>query len=350
MKKKISLITVLGGFAILIAGALLISSCEGPAGPAGADGTDGINGVDGQDGQDGADGNVTCLVCHSEGNMEAVQQQFSMSQHSSGAIAVDYAGGRASCAKCHSHEGFVAYATGLEAQDVANPSAWECGTCHGLHVTFEEGDYALRMADEISFIFDETVTADFGNSNLCVNCHQSRRAEPNIDAPGETFEITSTHYGPHHGAQGNVLNGTGMAEIAGSIAYAAPGSAAHMELGCTGCHMGEYDAEEGSGGHTYNPTLLACTSCHGELADFNYNGAQTEVEELLVELRDILVAKGVLEWVEEDGAYEPVVGTYPMAEAQAFFNWIGLEEDRSLGVHNPNYVIALLKNTIAALG
>ncbi len=59
--------------------------------------------------------------------------------------------------------------------------------------------------------------------------------------------------------------------------------------------MGEYDGDEGSGGHTYNPTLLACTSCHGELDDFNYNGAQTEVEELLVELRDILVAKGVLE-------------------------------------------------------
>ncbi len=31
MKKKISLISVLGGFAILLAGALLISSCEGPA-------------------------------------------------------------------------------------------------------------------------------------------------------------------------------------------------------------------------------------------------------------------------------------------------------------------------------
>jgi len=44
-----------------------------------------------------------------------------------------------------------------------------------------------------------------------------------------------------------------------------------------------------------------------------------------------------------------VVGTYPMAHAQAFFNWIGLEEDRSLGVHNPQYVNALLTNSIEAL-
>ena len=349
MKKKITMITLLGGFALLIAGAMFLSSCEGPAGPAGANGTDGTDGTAGTDGTDGVDGNVTCLVCHSGDNMTTVQQQFAGSQHSSGAIAVDYAGGRASCTKCHSHEGFVAFAAGLEDQDIANPSAWECGTCHGLHNTFEQDDYALRMSGEISFIFDETVTADFENGNLCVNCHQSRRAEPNVTNPGETFEITSTHYGPHHGAQGNVLNGAGMAEIAGDIAYPAPGSATHMEVGCTGCHMGEYDVEENAGGHTYWPTILACTSCHGDLEDFDYNGAQTEVEELLVELRDILVAKGVVEYVEADEAYEPVVGTYPMAEAQAFFNWIGLEEDRSMGVHNPNYVNALLKNSIAAL-
>ena len=205
------------------------------------------------------------------------------------------------------------------------------------------------MSGPISFIFDETVTADFENGNLCVNCHQSRRAEPNIESPGDTYNITSTHYGPHHGAQGNTVYGAGIAEIAGNIAYPAPGSFAHMEVGCTGCHMGEYDAEEGTGGHTYSPTILACTSCHGDLEDFDYNGAQTEVEELLVELRDVLVAKGVLEYVEADGAYEPVVGEHRMVEAQAFFNWIGLEEDRSLGVHNPKYVIALLKNSIQAV-
>ena len=73
------------------------------------------------------------------------------------------------------------------------------------------------------------------------------------------------------------------------------------------------------------------------------------MEELLVELRDILVANGVVAGDDEDG-YHPVVGTYPMVEAQSFFNWIGLEEDRSLGVHNPKYVVALLKNSIKALG
>ena len=119
--------------------------------------------------------------------------------------------------------------------------------------------------------------------------------------------------------------------------------------------MEMYDVEENEGGHTFNPTVLACTSCHGELEDFDYNGAQTEVAELLVELRDILLEKGVIVGDEEHG-YHPVnerdnpgEATFSMVQAQAFFNWIGLEEDRSLGVHNPNYVNALLKNSIAAL-
>ena len=60
MKKKISIVTLLGAFAILIAGAFIMSSCEGPAGPAGAAGADG---ADGEDGIDGIDASTTCIQC-----------------------------------------------------------------------------------------------------------------------------------------------------------------------------------------------------------------------------------------------------------------------------------------------
>ena len=81
----------------------------------------------------------------------------------------------------------------------------------------------------------------------------------------------------------------------------------------------------------------------------NWKRTQTEVAGLLEELRDLLLAAEVIEWVEEDEAYEPIVGVHDMAEAQAFFNWIGIEEDRSHGVHNPTYIKALLENSIEAL-
>ncbi|NQU84488.1 MAG: hypothetical protein HQ541_01885 [Mariniphaga sp.] len=207
---------------------IIAASCtkEGPMGPKGLDGEDG---VDGTDGQPGVDGNVTCLVCHSGTNMEQKQSEFAMSEHSLGAVAVDYAGGRGSCAPCHSHEQFVAVMTLGSAENVASPSAWECGTCHGLHKTFEGSDYALRASDPVVPLFDDAVTMDLnGNSNLCAVCHQSRRAEPNLDVPGETFRISSTHYGPHHGAQANVVAGMGFAEIPGSVAYPEVGSNLHL--------------------------------------------------------------------------------------------------------------------------
>ena len=340
---------------------IMFMSCEGPIG------LPGLDGVDGSDGTPGVDGNVSCLVCHSGETMQSVKEQFQQSVHSAGQVAVDYAGARASCAKCHSSEGFIEYAmNGSVGENISSPSAWECQTCHSLHQTFDTTDYALRLADPVSFIFDETVTADFDNGNLCANCHQSRRAEPNITDPGATFEITSTHYGPHHGAQANVLYGAGFAEIAGSISYPVDGSGNHMTTaGCTGCHMATYG--NGAGGHTFNPSIDACNACHGVTeTDFDYVGVQTTIQAQLDEIRDTLVARGVvayesgdyyelneetgvIELVTAAGGYHPVKGTYPMEEAQAFFNWTGLDEDRSLGVHNPKYVKALLTNTLEAL-
>ena len=332
--------------------AFMASSCvkegpEGPQGPQGPQGEQGEQGPQGPPGEDGA-GITACLECHNTDQMTNIQAQFTTSVHSAGAIAVDYAGGRSYCAPCHSHEQFVqTVELGGVLGNITNPSAWQCNTCHGIHEDFSgSDDYALRANEPVTANWNTEKTMDLGgNSNLCAVCHQSRRAEPNLAAPGETFEIENTHYGPHHGPQANVVLGEGFAEIPGEVSYPDPGSASHYGLSCVGCHMGEYGS---GGGHSFEPNLGSCTECHGELDNFNYNGGQTVVEGYLDDLRDKLLALGIIEGDEEHG-YHPVVGTYPMLHAQAFFNWIGLAEDRSLGAHNPGYVKALLLNTIAAL-
>lgn len=346
--------------AVFIMGCLSASCVkEGPMGPAGENGINGTNGLN------GADGSVTCLACHSGTNMDQKKAEFVMSAHSVGAIAVDYAGGRASCAPCHSHEQFVEYsAFGLPiAGDITNPTAWKCSTCHGLHKTFETKDYAFRVNGPVAALYDKTQKLDVkGNSNLCVVCHQTRRPEPNKDIPGATYRISNSHYGPHHGPQGNVLAGVGFAEIPGSVAYPTAGSAVHLtQASCVGCHMSKFSSEKniGStnpamvnrGGHSFIPSVTACNSCHGgtPINDYNYGGVQSDIHAKLEQLRDKLVELGVVEYVAADAAYEPKAGTYPMLHVQAYFNWIGLEEDRSLGVHNPKYVRALLVNTLEAL-
>ena len=183
--------------------------------------------------------------------------------------------------------------------------------------------------------------------------------------PTGDFFISSTHYGPHQGSQANVLYGAGFAETTGSISYPVAGSADHMLAGCTGCHMDTYS--DGEGGHTFNPSLDACNDCHGVTeTDFDYGGVQTTIEAQLDEIRDTLVARGivayeagdyyelneetgVIELVTAAGGYHPVVGVYSVEESAAFFNWTGLDEDRSLGAHNPKYVKAVLTNTLEAL-
>ena len=190
---------------------------------------------------------------------------------------------------------------------------------------------------------------------------------PDTIVPDGEFFIDSEHYGPHHGPQANVLYGAGFAEIDGAFSYPEMGAGPHMldTARCVGCHM--YDYGNGAGGHTWNPSLDACNNCHdGTDSDFDHGNVQTSVELLLEDLRDLLVAEGVVAYASGDyyelnpetgaielvaaaGEYHPVVGFYPVVLAEAFFNWIGLEEDRSLGVHNPAYVEALLENTIAAI-
>ena len=105
----------------------------------------------------------------------------------------------------------------------------------------------------------------------------------------------------------------------------------------------------GTGGHTFNPNINNCTTCHAGATDFDIGGTMTDIAAQLDVLEGLLVAQGVIEEdvsvefeldpetgdivevLKSDG-FHPVVGTHTMARAQAFFNWVGLLEDRSFGV------------------
>lgn len=331
-------------FLVLLAlSGLMLVSCEGPMGPAGPAGQDGVDGVDGTDGTDGVDGTTFCIQCHSLTHKNEITAQYLTSGHAAGNY-VGYAGGRKSCAKCHSHEGFVeTQFTGMDttAFDIQIPTAIGCTTCHDSHNTFDfdnDGpDYALRTTAPIELIgWDETI--DMGNaSNLCGTCHQPRRPAPEADENGN-FKITSSHYGPHHGPHVTVLFGMGGYEFDGILSYPEPGSSAHFTGStCVGCHMYQ---EGDAGGHTFWPSEASCTECHT-------NGVPdiaAEIHDLLDQLAELLRGEGVL-----DADNHLVTGEYPVEIAGAYYNWIMIEEDRSNGIHNPKYARALLTNSIAAL-
>ena len=363
MKKNISIVTLISGFALLIAGALILSSCEGPAGPQGDQGPQGEQGPQGDvgpQGPAGEDGNGTCVVCHnSEVVLLAKEQQINYSAHMTGG---NYERSSGDCAICHTHQGFVNKIAGMEPADVTDPAPINCRTCHMIHMNYDESDWALATTDPVELTYGGA-TADIGDANLCANCHQMRAVSPDPAAGGE-ITITSSRWGGHHGPQTNTLWGAGLYEIAGSESYPDAGTHPHAGLGCNKCHMAPVPyGGRSAGGHTFNMSyeyhgnleynVAACTTCHPALedqGDFDLNGVQTDVEEKLAELGQILIDKGWLDeasglWTASSGT--PIVVTAD--EAGAMLNYITIEEDRSLGVHNAAYIVAALTNSIEAL-
>ena len=124
---------------------------------------------------------------------------------------------------------------------------------------------------------------------------------------------------------------------------------------CVTCHMGEaYGAQ--AGGHTWKmsyeyhghdvPNVDGCITCHPELKDdptFDRNKyISAEFQPLYDEARDALIAAGVL---NADGEHA-IAGTYSGKLASAFWNFKLVQEDRSKGLHNPQFAKALLQAAI----
>jgi hypothetical protein len=216
-----------------------------------------------------------------------------------------------------------------------NITRQDCRACHQVHTSFTAADWALETTDAVDLYAFEDVTYDGGEGNLCVNCHQPRRQI--AEAVDGFIEITSTHWGPHHGPQSAMLLGIGGAgEVEGK-------PSAHVTLvedTCVSCHVGE------GASHTFEPDVASCQGCHADIEDFDFSGLQTDVQAMLDELEEGLIALG---WLDEEG--HPTVTQVPEAQAAALWNWIYIaHEDKSEGVHNPAYTKALLEAGLEALG
>jgi hypothetical protein len=296
---------------------------------------------------------TTCFTCHSDQNFDlvAAENQWEHSKHASGDhIYLNRFDDHESCEKCHTNEGFLTELNG-EFVDTLNFTAIGCFTCHQPHT---KGSLELRTLEVVSL--ENGDTYDKGSSNICARCHKSRRDASTYIYDGVEL---SDHWGPHHSNQSDMLMGTNAYEYAG-YDY---DNAAHTNAtinGCVDCHM----SPSGSyvlGGHSlgmefeeeelYNLTGCNSLNCHnGELEDFDYEGKQTEVEELFLELQDLLLAGNLIELVVEDGesAYVPVDERVVQSadSAGAVYNYMFIYEDQSHGVHNAEYAIGLLESSI----
>jgi len=260
-----------------------------------------------------------------------------------------YANGNG-CQLCHTSEGFLEYVTygELVSEYIANPSQPGCFTCHSPH---ETGDFSLTTVKPVTL--QEGSVFDVGSGNLCANCHHPRPADiPEVGGPD--MEITNKRYGPHHGPQAALLAGVGGYKVPGSLPYTNTAHTTMISDGCVTCHMAAAYGTQ-AGAHTWRmgydyheelvPNMAGCEGCHSGAEDFDINGAVTEINGLIADLKQILMDKDI---IGEDG-YAKVPITLSADEAGALYNYKYITEDRSGGVHNIKYAKALLQNSIEAL-
>ena len=187
--KKMRLILLATGL-MVSAASFIFTGCtkEGPAGATGANGTNGTNGTNGNDGKDA---NATCTQCHNFGDTIVTKIfQYDASKHASGSTTLE--GTRTACAPCHTHEGFLSVvATGADtsAAPVYDAAPINCRTCHMIHNSYTEADYAIRIKSAFQPLYDKTVTIDLaaagGTANLCARCHQARKTSPWLNNPNK---------------------------------------------------------------------------------------------------------------------------------------------------------------------
>jgi formate-dependent nitrite reductase cytochrome c552 subunit len=345
MKRSLKIVT------LLASAVMVLVSCEGPMGPVGD------NGPKGDQGDPGT--TLACAECHNSSNpATAYSAQWSASMHATGGNAA-YAN-RAGCVQCHTSQGFLEYIAEGSVAAISvpdNPMQITCYTCHKIHQTYTETDWALTKPGaqilDVKYAGADVVW-DKGTSNQCVFCHQSRPVSPAPTANGADFAIASSRMGPHHGPNANLVLGKTPFELPGA---AVPTTNPHSTAsGCITCHMSTPYGYQ-AGGHnmgvwydshgTEMMLKTGCTTCHSTAATLTdmITSLTNEVSEKMETLEAQLIEAGVYNTTTELAN----TGTFKANAVLAYLNYNTIKEDRSNGLHNPTYIKVLLDNSIAAM-
>lgn len=311
-------------------------SCHGPMGPA----------LNHEPEVAGSMNGETCGRCHPAWTEYEESGHGTAIQRAGGQAAFLAEFGGTSCQGCHVSEGFIkAKDADYAGVSLVMTNQVTCATCHDPHDATNE--YQLRTLANATSPFS-MVNADsgafqisgLGKGQLCVQCHHARRDKANI---GNQVRNGSNHPGPHESPQGDMFVGQGCLEVAGATYERGP---LHPNLtnACLDCHIVTREFTDPAGpayGHTFEPQLSKCQTCHPGATNFNIGGVQTEVEELLDSLVTFLPR-------DNDGSIVDTTNSSAWTPAQrtAAYAYFFVEADGSMGVHNRDYTISLLENAI----
>ncbi len=350
-----------------------------------------------------------CAYCHDSGTHHIFPEQWDGSIHA-GATSYPTGAGRESCVRCHTGAGFAQFADGVPTTDPyfdVSYSSISCAGCHDPHDAKNEKQ--LRKIDGGILVYnsttkgtDETPVTGAGLGAFCINCHHGR-SEP-ISALAAT--TISTRFGPHYGPQGDIITGNNLIEL-GGVKLAKSNHLGATVNACITCHMYTGTSVVNNqvmqwGGHSFSMStfkkdasgnfvigpngrrvtdkdnMQACAQCHGSTfgtsfgdVKFFLNGSGDHDNDGVVEglqdevfgmIKKIMTELGKIPGVTfsaEYGQYDaagkftgfPVpTSKWTKDQLSAYWNAKAVHDDKSMGIHNPKYIVTALKGAMALLG
>ena len=278
------------------------------------------------------------------------------------------------CAKCHTGQGFVNYqirhetlifpnmATPNNPSNMIEPELQApigCVTCHDPHIATnpdepnEGKSLQLRTSGEVTA--PQGWTVDAGESKVCVMCHSNKRDTAYL----EKYLDSGNSRGPHGNTQADVFYGEGVITWGENFS-----DSPHTFLvpdDCITCHMVDGD-------HTWSMVTSEGTEktetcmqigCHGAgtITTFNrqarsdfdgdgtIEGVATEIEGLLEQLREVLPKNA------NGNLITSGFNTAGLTQVQleAYWNYNVINSDGSNGIHNTQFIVQVLKETISQL-
>jgi hypothetical protein len=297
-----------------------------------------------------------CQQCHDDAIHHPYGTEWLNSLH---AVTTRDPAGNATCVGCHTAYGFIGRIEGAATTNTAYAPI-NCQTCHEPH-----GDtiptnavHMIRVMAAVT-LMDGTVVTNAGEGALCMQCHHSRQ---NASVYAATSK-GSAYFGPHEGPQADMLEGVNGFSYGQAIPSSAHANA--VTNTCITCHMQNIASSDPAfthaGGHSFGMSyngedlVAACQQCHGQaltafdfpLQDYNgdgvIQGVQTEVQGLLNKLSTLLPPDNTVK------ASLTINSSWTQPQLEAAYNWLFVQKDGSLGIHNTAYAVGLLKASIANL-
>jgi hypothetical protein len=317
------------------------------------------------------------------------------------------------CNQCHHGLGSIDYMKDRQgtsgAQVLWGDATVVCITCHETHKDQNGAGQNIRVPVKLSFnsrfvdatknprgginkFMDGTdIPTAVGNGIVCLFCHQGREsgltlffaikaANPNADPYAKPNDVISSagvsFVNPHYLDGGAILWSQNSWEyfFNGVRQKYTTGNPSHQQMNCTDCHMGEANAENTEGGHTWRPRIETCQKCHGPITSFtsilasdDYDGdgqKKTVFEELgtinpdtglFGQVKAALQSKGIYYNPDSNPYFFTATGgNYrawtPNTISAAFNLAYSYKAGNAVYVHNSKYIVQILQDSLKALG